>query len=514
MAQEYTTLYVNYSLWLSVLVPALAGVVSGLIGKRVGARVHATLAVASWIAALALLAQPLSLVIGSDSATVIVDAAYAQVPGLGTFSLFLDGVSAALAIAIVAVSALIAAYSVPYMEHRFHEMGIEGNWGAYFLLYQLFTAGMLGAVLSGNAILFYLFLELTLIPSALLIVLYGYGERIRVGLIYIVWTHIGALLFLLGLFLAKAYDFYIPGAGYVVGVSKWLLPMVLIVIGLGVKSAYAGLHLWLPYAHAEAPTPVSALLSPLLIGIGGYALIRAGIGYFPELWISARPLLYVWAVVTMIYGGFLVLAQRDVKRLFAYSSISQMGYMLLGLAMANPIGEAGAVLHYVTHALGKAILFGVAGVFIVTIGTRRLDDMGGLLSRMPMTGAVALAGFLLISGLPPTLGLWSEVYLAFGYVKWGLGLGLGGFVGTAAFVVVGMTLTAIYSFLAFKNMFLGESGPKAKIADESHARGLLVPLLLLAVLGVVFFIGVSILAQPALATLEAVYTPSALLSHT
>ncbi len=505
---EINEVYVSqYTLWLSILAPIFSGTLSGLIGNKISGKAHTLISAISWIISFFLILPAMKAVLLSGGKIIAVDPVYALIPGLGHFSLFVDGVSAAFALAIVLVSLLIAIYSYPYMEHRFHEMGIPPSWGTYYILYQLFTAGMLGAVLAGNGILFYLFLELTLIPSALLIVFYGYGERIKVGLIYLVWTHIGALLFLLGLFIAGTYDFYIPAIGYVIGISTALLPLVLILIGLGVKSSYAGLHLWLPYAHAEAPTPVSALLSPLLIGIGGYAVIRAAVGYFPETWLSIRPFLFAWAIVTMLYGGFLVLVQQDIKRLFAYSSISQMGYMLLGLAVANPVGQAGAVLHYVVHAFGKAILFGIAGVFIATIGTRNLREMGGLLARMPITAAVALVGFMLISGLPPTMGLWSEVYLAFGYAKWGLTLGVSGFASTVVFVAAGMTLTAIYSFIAFRRIFLGEKGPRVDKADEKHAESLLSPLIILAVLGVAFFIAVALLAEPALYTLKHIYFP-------
>ncbi len=501
-------------LWLSFAAPLAAGIASLVAGRRLGARGHAVLAVASWVAAGLLLLPALAQVYRG---AVALDPLYSRVPGIGVFALVLDGVSAPIAVAVVLVSLLVAVYSLPYMRHRFEEMG-GGSWALYYSLYQMFTAGMLGAAMASNGVLFYLFLELTLLPSALLIILYGYGERLKVGLIYLVWTHVGALLFLLGLFLAGRYDFYIPGQGYVVGVSESLLALALVVLGLGVKSAYLGLHLWLPYAHAEAPTPVSALLSPLLIGLGGYALIRAGVGLFHSLWASTgvELALFAWAVATMVYGGLLVLVQRDVKRLFAYSSVSQMGYMLLGLAVGNAAGLTGAVLHYVAHALGKAILFGVAGVFIALLGTRSLEDLGGLAQLMPRTAAVALLGFALISGLPPTLGLWSEVYLAFGYAQWGMGLGPGLFAVTAAAAAAAMTLTVVYSFQAFRLIFLGRPGPVAErlaaagVSPEAArwSRGLLVPLALLALAGVVFFVAVALLAGPASATLSRVYAVS------
>jgi len=496
-------------LWAAFLAPLAAGAASLLAGNRLNPRGHLVLALASWLAAGLMLAPGLRLV---ARGVVVVDPLHPAVPGVGVFSLFLDGLSAPVALAVVLVSLLVAAYSLPYMRHRFEEMG-GGNWGLYYGLYQFFTAGMLGAALAGNGVLFYLFLELTLIPSALLIILYGYGDRLRVGLIYLVWTHVGALMFLLGLFMAHGYDFYLPGRGYVVAVSASLAALALVTLGLGVKSAYAGLHLWLPYAHAEAPTPVSALLSPLLIGLGGYALIRAGLGFFRQAWgTGVEAALFLWAVATMLYGGFLVLTQRDVKRLLAYSSVSQMGYMLLGVAVANREGVTGAVLHYTSHALGKAILFGTAGVFIALLGTRRLEDLGGLASKLPKTAAIALLGFALLAGLPPTLGLWSEVYLAFGYAKWAMGLGPWLFAATAALVVAAMTLTVVYSFQAYRAMFLGRPGPIASRLggspeEETAAQGLIVPLALLALAGVVFFIAVGLLAGPAEAVAGQVYAP-------
>ena len=485
-------------LWLSWLIPALAGALA--LPLRGRPRAAAALAALSWLVSGLLLAPAASVAVSGGTA---VDPVAPRVPGLGVFSLILDGVSLPIVVSVVLVSLLVAVYSLPYMRHRFEEMG-GGDWGLYYLLYQLFTAGMLGSALAGNSILFYLFLELALVPSALLIILYGYGDRLRVGLIYLVWTHVGALLFLLGVFLARGFDFYQPGAGYVRAVSESMVALYLVVIGMAVKSAFAGVHFWLPYAHAEAPTPVSALLSPLLIGIGGYALVRAGLGFFPEAWASIRGLLFAWAVATMLYGGLLVLAQRDVKRLFAYSSVSQMGYMLLGLSVGNREGVTGALLHYTAHALGKAILFGVAGVFIAVLGTRSLEEMGGLASRMPRTAAAALIGFLLIAGLPPTLGLWSEVLLALGYARWGLGLGPWGFIAAAAAVAAGMTLTVVYSFQAYRRMFLGPEGPAARRARDP-GPGLLVPLALLAAAGVAFFIAVPFLADPAARLASSVY---------
>jgi len=330
---------------------------------------------------------------------------------------------------------------------------------------------------------------------------------LRVALLYLVWTHVGTLLYLLGVFVSGAYNIYIPGQGYVLAAYKAMLPLALITLGLAVKMAVAGVHFWLPYAHAEAPTPVSALLSPLFIGVGGYALFRVGVGIFEPAWHTLRPLLFLWAIVTMLYGGFLVLMQKDVKRLFAYSSISQMGYLLLGLSLLTPEAEAGAILHYMSHALGKAILFGVAGIFIVALGTRNIEEMGGLLGKMPYTATAALVGFLLISGIPPTLGMWSEVLLVFGFSHWTLNLTLGWALLAAAMVIAGLTLTVVYSFQTFRVVFLGRPRSKVPEGVESKASGLIAILLALAVLGIVFFIAAGVLVDPLVHFMKTVYMP-------
>ncbi|RUM47844.1 MAG: NADH-quinone oxidoreductase subunit M [Hyperthermus sp.] len=490
-------------LWLSVAIPMVSGLLSILLNYRIRDKLHAMLAAVSWLLSLTLLTYP--ALIARDG-RVVVDPFWAKMPGIGSFALFLDGASLPVALSVAVVSLIISVYSLPYMRHRFHELGGE-QWGLYYLLYQLFTAGMLGAVLSSNGILFYLFLEVTLLPSALLIILYGYGERLRVGLIYLIWTHAGAILFLLGLFLAKSFDFYVPGQGYVVDASRSLLALVLVIIGLGIKSAFAGLHFWLPYAHAEAPTPISALLSPLLIGIGGYALVRVGPGLFHGVWHHASWPLFLWATLTMIYGGLLVLVQRDVKRLLAYSSVSQMGYMLFGLAVSNHEALTGSLLHYAAHAYGKAVLFGAAGALIVLLGTRSLDDMGGLARSLSYTAGASLLGFMLISGLPPTLGLWSELYLVFGYAKWAVGLGSMKFALSALLTITAMTLTVIYSFQTYRVMFLGapRNTLREGIDELGEAKAITLSITLLAVIGVLLFILVAFLAEPASRVASRVY---------
>jgi NADH-quinone oxidoreductase subunit M len=284
--------------------------------------------------------------------------------------------------------------------------------------------GMLGTVLATNLIQFYVFFELMLVPSFFLIAFYGYGARRRIALMFFFWTHAGAVVLLLGLlamgFFAGGFDFDTIRANASNIPAQWL-PLIVfaLVIGLGVKLAAFMLHIWLPYAHAEAPTPVSALLSPAMIGIGAYGLLRlwmellAGTGSYEQYSLYIN----MWGLATMIYGGAMALMQDDIKRVLAYSSISQMGYILFGLSSESILGITGGTMMYITHGLGKAILFMMAGSIILQTGTRSMSKLGGLAGKMPYTAVIAMIGALTIIGIPPTSGFMAEWILFNGVLQ-------------------------------------------------------------------------------------------------
>jgi NADH-quinone oxidoreductase subunit M len=393
----------------------------------------------------------------------------------GNFGLRLDGLSLPFALIIYILCTVIALYSRPYMVHKVKEdlpgHGNGGEGGAagvggvgyssndpsvhgsralpseniesssqatvldtqqyvnsqvalYFALYLTFSMGMLGTVLATNLIQFYVFFELMLVPSFFLIAFYGYGARRRIALMFFFWTHAGAVVLLLGLlamgFFAGGFDFDTIRANASNIPAQWL-PLIVfaLVIGLGVKLAAFMLHIWLPYAHAEAPTPVSALLSPAMIGIGAYGLLRlwmellAGTGSYEQYSLYIN----MWGLATMIYGGAMALMQDDIKRVLAYSSISQMGYILFGLSSESILGITGGTMMYITHGLGKAILFMMAGSIILQTGTRSMSKLGGLAGKMPYTAVIAMIGALTIIGIPPTSGFMAEWILFNGVLQ-------------------------------------------------------------------------------------------------
>lgn len=377
---------------------------------------------------------------------------------IGLFGLNADGLSIPILFTIALLSTLISLYSIPYMGHIIGEK--KEQFGLYYALLLLYSVGMMGAVLATNLIEFYLFFELMLIPSYFLIARWGYGDRDKISFMYFMWTHVGALAFLAGIlavgFLSgMVFDLQsILAATIPESFRLWIT--LLMVVGLLVKMAAFGLHIWLPYAHAEAPTPVSALLSPAMIGIGGYAIVRIVMTILPSAFGEISTLLSIWAVITMFYGGLMALVQDDVKRLLAYSSISQMGYILLGISSFQILGVSGSMFQYVSHGLGKGILFMMAGTIIMQAhGLRSIGKMGGLASKMPITTTAALLGVLTIMGIPPTTGFISEFLIFAGSFNQAFAMESMLRIAISGLAVVSTALTAGYSLWAVKRIFFG-----------------------------------------------------------
>lgn len=430
----------------------------------------------------------------------------------GNFGLRIDGLSLPFAIIINILCTVLTLYSKPYMLHKIKEsfkenfdkgennsesglyksntgvnemksLTVSGvneeqytnqQMGLYFALYLTFSMGMLGTVLATNLIEFYVFFELMLVPSFFLVAFYGYGERKRIALMFFFWTHAGAVVMLLGLlamgFFAGGFDYDTVRENASKIPAQWLVLIVFaLVIGLGVKLAAFLLHIWLPYAHSEAPTPVSALLSPAMIGIGAYALIRLWLELLVGSYSQYSIYINLWGLATMIYGGAMAMMQDDIKRVLAYSSISQMGYILFGIGSDSTLGITGATLMYVSHGLGKAILFMMAGAIILQTGTRTMSKLGGLAGRMPYTAVIAMIGALTIMGIPPTSGFMAEWILFSGVLQSGVAnsdtlrivaFGLG---------ILATVLTAAYILWMYKRIFFGKIPEQyTKIKDPNR----------------------------------------------
>ncbi|MFQ5920408.1 MAG: NuoM family protein [Nitrososphaerales archaeon] len=482
----------------AVFLPLLLSPLAYYLGKRYG------VGPATWFSFGVMAWSTMMLLIPAASGGYAEHYPWSQ---LGEFGLLLDGLSIPFAIIIYLLCTVLILYSRPYMIHKITEeyqhqqseaLGIPAKMvtqqvpanvlnhhiGIYYALFLVFSMGMLGTVLATNLVQFYVFFELMLVPSFFLIALYGYGARRRIALMFFFWTHVGAVVLLLGLIaLGLSAGSFDMAAIREAGVPADLLPFIAaaIIIGLIVKLAIFPVHIWLPYAHAEAPTPISALLSPAMIGIGGYAIVRLVMVLMPETYVDVSIWLLIGGLITMIYGGAMALMQDDVKRLLAYSSISQMGYFLFGFASVSMIGLTGTVLLYVSHGTGKGLLFMMAGVLILQAGSRSFSKLGGLAGKMPITAVTAMIGALAIIGIPPTNGFMAEWMLFYGVLETALEEG-----SMLRIVLFGLGLAATVITMAYmlwmiKRIFYG----KPKEGMENVKEGSLymtAPMMALAVI--------------------------------
>jgi NADH-quinone oxidoreductase subunit M len=236
-------------------------------------------------------------------------------------------------------------------------------------------------------------------------------------------------------------------------------------------------HTWLPDAHAEAPTPISVMLSGVMIKCGAYAFARILLSGFGQTVTQTSDALAILGVVTMIYGGIMALAQTDIKRLLAYSSISQMGYIFFGLGVYSTIGATGALFHVVNHAICKSLLFMCAGAIIHQTGKRNIRRLGGLANKMPITCAASLIGALSLAGTPPLNGFWSEWMIFSGGISSGKIL-------ITTIAVVSTAITAGYYLWFIWRAFFGTTPIELENTKEASWM-MRIPIIILAVIAIV-----------------------------
>ena len=323
------------------------------------------------------------------------------------FSFLIDMISFPIGLTIALISTLSCLYSVKYMEKEAHQ-------ASYYANLLIFMTGMIGVIFSSNLIQFYIFWELTLIPSYLLIVqMSRSAKRLSVGFRYFIFTHMGALSMLLGMLYVYSYAHTfdlvaLPSKSSSIPATMTTVIFVLLLLGFLVKIAAFPLHTWLPDAYSEAPMPVAAMLSGAMANCGAYGFVRIIFPILSQSMAQASDYLLIISIATILYGGLIAFSQADIVRMLAYSSISQMGYIIFGFGTVSPLGIMGSLLHIVSHAFAKSLLFLCAGSMIRQTGTRNMRRMSGLMSRMPVTGFAFLIGALSLAGIPPLNAFWSE----------------------------------------------------------------------------------------------------------
>ncbi|WP_413199350.1 NADH-quinone oxidoreductase subunit M [Nostoc piscinale] len=272
----------------------------------------------------------------------------------------------------------------------------------FYSMILLVSGGVAGAFLAENLLLFFLFYELELIPFYLLISIWGGEKRAYAGIKFLIYTAVsGALIlatFLGMVWLTGSTSFAFDAVStQTLSAGLQLLLLAGIILGFGIKIPLVPFHTWLPDAYVEASAPIAILLGGVLAKLGTYGLLRFGMGMFPNAWSTVAPTLAIWGAISAIYGAVVAIAQKDIKRMVAYSSIGHMGYVLLASAASTSLALVGAVSQMFSHGIILAILFHLVGVVEAKAGTRELDKLNGLMS--PIRGIPLISALLVLSGM-------------------------------------------------------------------------------------------------------------------
>ncbi len=383
----------------------------------------------------------------------------------------LDALANLLLLAVSLVGFAVALYSIDYMR-RFTARG------HFYSLFLLMVTGMNGVILAGDLFNLYVFLEVAAVASYSLVAFGCAHEELEASFRYVVLGSLSSALILVAIALVYGITgtlnmAHIAGRIAETGMdAPLLLAFGLFICGFSFKTALVPFHAWLPDAHPAAPAPVSAMLSGVLIkAIGIYVLARLVFNVF-GVGESELGLLRWLGVLSMIVGGLLAAGQKDIKRLFAYSSISQVGFMVLGLGLGTPLGLVGALYHLINHSMFKSLLFLNAGAVEYATGTRNLKELGGLNRALPVTGATSLIGSMSIAGVPPFNGFWSKLIIILACVE-------SGYYGFAAVAVAISVVTLAYQLKVQRLAFFA-SLPGALQNLQREPRMMALAMILLA----------------------------------
>ncbi|MEI2578729.1 NADH-quinone oxidoreductase subunit M [Scytonema sp. PRP1] len=286
----------------------------------------------------------------------------------------------------------------------------------FYSLILFVSGGVAGAIAAQNLLLFFLFYELELIPFYLLISIWGGQKRAYAAMKFLIYTAVsGALIlatFLGTVWLTGSTSFnYDALSTQTLSTALQIILLAGIVLGFGIKIPLIPLHTWLPDAYVEASAPVAILLGGVLAKLGTYGILRFGMALFPQAWSIIAPTLAIWGAVSAIYGALTAIAQKDIKRMVAYSSIGHMGYILLAAAASTSLALIGAITQMVSHGIILAILFHLVGVVEAKVGTRELDKLNGLMSPirgLPLISALLVLGGMASAGIPGMVGFIAE----------------------------------------------------------------------------------------------------------
>jgi multicomponent Na+:H+ antiporter subunit D len=472
--------------FLAVLIPALSGPLAGVLSDKNSNR----FTVFSTVATFMVVAAMYPAVSQGHILQKALDT------GLRFNLVFMaDALSLLAGIVSVGVWMLASIYSVEYMSHEHHQR-------RYNVFSLLSLAGMLGVLFTRNMFTLYIFFEILSVCSYVMVVHEQTEEAIKAGVKYLFMGVAGGLILLTSM----VYTHSITGTSDLLELAQKsdiltahphaYLIIIGFVIGFGVKAGIFPVHIWLPDAHPVAPSPASALLSGVMIKAGAYGIIRTiytivGVEAISHHWLASA--LLGIAFINIFLGSAMAIKQTEIKRMLAYSSISQIGYVILGMALLSPKGILGGVVHIFNHAIIKGTLFLCAGAFIHQVGLRQLDDLKGIGKRMPLTTLCFSLGALSMIGFPPFNGFISKWFLALGALQvakvgsYSLGIGIS----ALAVLLLSSFMNLVYYGPIVYRAWFAEPALKDLTEADKFSQGdpnkwMMIPLLILG-FGTLFF---------------------------
>lgn len=337
----------------------------------------------------------------------------------------------------------------------------------YYVMILLLNVGVSGAFLAQDVLLFFIFYELEIIPLYFLIAIWGGAKRGYAATKFLIYTALSGV-FILAAFLGLAWLTEATSFNYAVlrslapaiGLRAQTILLGSLLIGFAIKIPFFPLHTWLPDAHVEASTPISVLLAGVLLKLGTYGLLRFGLGLFFDAWLAIAPWLAIWAAVSALYGASCAIAQTDMKKVVAYSSIAHMAFILLATAATTRLSVVSAVFQMVSHGLISALLFLLVGVVYKKTGTRDVNQLKGLLNPergLPLIGSLMIVGVMASSGMPGLVGFIAEFLVFRGSFPI--------FPIQTLLCMVGTGLTAVYFLLMVNRVFFGRLPPELAKLD-------------------------------------------------
>ncbi|WP_409303186.1 NADH-quinone oxidoreductase subunit M [Peribacillus sp. SCS-155] len=415
------------------------------------------------------------------------------------YELAIDGFSLIMVILTAVLSTLAAIASIQ----------IKKEWKGYFILLLLLEIGMLGVFTAQNLVLFFIFFEITLIPMFFLIGKWGYLEKERAAYNFLLYNGVGSAILLVVIMIlfarigttnieALRHIMTVGGVSLIAPISETMKYGLLLAIlaAFGIKLPIFPLHTWMLRVHVQAPPPVVMLHAGVLLKIGAFGLIRFGMGIFPEQFKTIAVFVAVLGVINLLYGAFLALIQNEFKLVMAYSSISHMGIVLIGIGSLNEAGIQGAIFQVVSHGLIAALLFFLIGVMHGRLKTSFIPEISGLAKSMPILSGFLLAGAMASLGLPGMSGFVSEFMAFMGLFKEQPVL--------AAIGAIGIILTALYLLRAVLSMTFGKTESTAGGASHDINGIEYAPVLVLLSLIIIIGVYPNILSTPLKGSIEAI----------